>query len=201
MIGPGSSPRPSSVRASSAARSRELNTSVIGTLPNGLTAHYRVHRSPGKALDGGIVRFSATGSRLWSSRDELPHFIISRQSPQLNTLTSRVATLVSDELGSGSQFPFEAGHRAADDHPGCPAVLRLPAVPRPLGQRRCRQGWTARPCFCFADADSCEAGVPGPFPATPGSGGVDSASVSRDGGAGERPRAGAVREHQPREGP
>ena len=35
-----------------------------------------------------------------------PHFIISRQSPQLNTLP-RVATLVSGELGSGSQFPLK----------------------------------------------------------------------------------------------
>jgi hypothetical protein len=38
------------VRASSAARSRELNTSVIGTLPNGLTAHYRVTARPVRHL-------------------------------------------------------------------------------------------------------------------------------------------------------
>ena len=41
------------------------------------------------------------------SWNELPHFIISRRSPQLNTLTSGVATLVSGELGSGSQFPLK----------------------------------------------------------------------------------------------
>ncbi len=41
------------------------------------------------------------------SWNELPHFIISRQSPDLNTLTSGVATLVSGELGSGSQFPLK----------------------------------------------------------------------------------------------
>jgi len=41
------------------------------------------------------------------SWNELPHFIISRQSPELNTLTSGVATLVSGQLGSGSQFPLK----------------------------------------------------------------------------------------------
>ena len=47
-----------------------------------------------------ILSFQARG-------DELPHFIISRRSPQLNTLTSGIATLVSGELGSGSQFPLK----------------------------------------------------------------------------------------------
>lgn len=42
-----------------------------------------------------------------ASWNELPHFIISRQSPELNTLTSGVATLVSGQLGSGSQFPLK----------------------------------------------------------------------------------------------
>ena len=41
------------------------------------------------------------------SWNELPHFIISRQSPELNTLTSGVATLVSGQLGGGSQFPLK----------------------------------------------------------------------------------------------
>jgi len=41
------------------------------------------------------------------SWNELPHFIISRQSPELNTLTSGVATLVSGQLGAGSQFPLK----------------------------------------------------------------------------------------------
>lgn len=40
------------------------------------------------------------------SWNELPHFIISRQSPKLNTLTSGVATLVSGSLGAGTQFPL-----------------------------------------------------------------------------------------------
>ena len=42
-----------------------------------------------------------------ASWNELPHFIISRQSPELNTLTSGVATLVSGQLGGGSQFPLK----------------------------------------------------------------------------------------------
>ncbi len=42
-----------------------------------------------------------------ASWNELPHFIISRQSPELNTLTSGVATLVSGQLGSGLQFPLK----------------------------------------------------------------------------------------------
>jgi multiple sugar transport system permease protein len=41
------------------------------------------------------------------SWNELPHFIISRQSPELNTLTSGVATLVSGQLGGGNQFPLK----------------------------------------------------------------------------------------------
>ena len=34
-----------------------------------------------------------------ASWNELPHFIMSRQNPELNTLTSGVATLVSGSLG------------------------------------------------------------------------------------------------------
>ena len=41
------------------------------------------------------------------SWNELSHFIVSRQSPQLNTLTSGVATLVSGELGKGNQYPLK----------------------------------------------------------------------------------------------
>ncbi|HEV2345519.1 MAG TPA: carbohydrate ABC transporter permease [Actinocrinis sp.] len=41
------------------------------------------------------------------SWNELSHFIVSRQSPQLNTLTSGVATLVSGQLGQGSQYPLK----------------------------------------------------------------------------------------------
>ncbi len=41
------------------------------------------------------------------SWNELSHFIVSRQSPQLNTLTSGVATLVSGQLGEGNQYPLK----------------------------------------------------------------------------------------------
>lgn len=41
------------------------------------------------------------------SWNELPHFIVSRQSPSLNTLTSGVATLVSGQLGKGNQYPLK----------------------------------------------------------------------------------------------
>lgn len=37
----------------------------------------------------------------------LGHFIVSRQSPELNTLTTGVASLVSGQLGSGNQFPLQ----------------------------------------------------------------------------------------------
>jgi multiple sugar transport system permease protein len=41
------------------------------------------------------------------SWNELPHYIVSRQDPSLNTLTSGVASLVSGELGQGNQFPLK----------------------------------------------------------------------------------------------
>nr|MDQ2958731.1 carbohydrate ABC transporter permease [Actinomycetota bacterium] len=41
------------------------------------------------------------------SWNELSHFIVSRQDPKLNTLTSGVATLVSGQLGKGNQFPLK----------------------------------------------------------------------------------------------
>lgn len=40
------------------------------------------------------------------SWNELPHFIVSRQDPDLHTLTSGVASLVSGGLGSGNQYPL-----------------------------------------------------------------------------------------------
>lgn len=40
------------------------------------------------------------------SWNELPHFIVASQDPQLFTLTKGVATLTSGTLGSGSQFPI-----------------------------------------------------------------------------------------------
>lgn len=41
------------------------------------------------------------------SWNEFAHFVISRQSPQLHTLTTGVGALVSGQLGSGSQFPLK----------------------------------------------------------------------------------------------
>jgi multiple sugar transport system permease protein len=41
------------------------------------------------------------------SWNELPHFIVSRQSPDLNTLTTGVGSLVSGQLGSGNQYPLK----------------------------------------------------------------------------------------------
>jgi len=41
------------------------------------------------------------------SWNELGHFIVARQSPELNTLTVGVAQLVSGQLGAGNQFPLQ----------------------------------------------------------------------------------------------
>ena len=41
------------------------------------------------------------------SWNELPHFIVSRQSDGLNTLTSGMAALVSSQPGEGNQFPLK----------------------------------------------------------------------------------------------
>jgi len=41
------------------------------------------------------------------SWNELSNFIVSRQSPNLNTLTSGVASLVRGQLGSGNQYPLK----------------------------------------------------------------------------------------------
>lgn len=41
------------------------------------------------------------------SWNELPHFIVSRQSAELNTLTTGVSTLVGGQLSSGNQFPLK----------------------------------------------------------------------------------------------
>ena len=40
------------------------------------------------------------------SWNELPHFIVAAQNPDLNTLTTGVATLTSGQLGSGQQYPL-----------------------------------------------------------------------------------------------
>ena len=42
-----------------------------------------------------------------ASWNELPHFIVSRQSPDLSTLTTGVASLVSGGLGSGNRYPLK----------------------------------------------------------------------------------------------
>jgi multiple sugar transport system permease protein len=41
------------------------------------------------------------------SWNEFSHFIVSRQSPSLNTLTTGVASLTSGQLGSGNQYPLQ----------------------------------------------------------------------------------------------
>lgn len=41
------------------------------------------------------------------SWNEFAHFIVSRQSSDLNTLTTGVASLISGQLGSGNQFPLK----------------------------------------------------------------------------------------------
>ena len=42
-----------------------------------------------------------------SSWNELPHFLISRQSPDLNTLTTGVAGLLTGALGAGNRYPLK----------------------------------------------------------------------------------------------
>ena len=49
-----------------------------------------------------IIILSFQGS--WN---ELPHFIVSTQSPELTTLTKGVASLASGQLSQGSQFPIK----------------------------------------------------------------------------------------------
>ena len=41
------------------------------------------------------------------SWNEFGHFVVSRQNPDLNTLTTGVASLVSGELSSGKQYPLQ----------------------------------------------------------------------------------------------
>lgn len=41
------------------------------------------------------------------SWNEFAHFVISRQSPELHTLTTGVATLTSGQLGQGNQYPLQ----------------------------------------------------------------------------------------------
>jgi len=41
------------------------------------------------------------------SWNEFAHFIVSRQDPDLHTLTTGVATLVSGQLGAGNQYPIQ----------------------------------------------------------------------------------------------
>ena len=42
-----------------------------------------------------------------SSWNEFPHFLVSRQSPETNTLTSGVAGLLTGALGSGNRYPLK----------------------------------------------------------------------------------------------
>jgi multiple sugar transport system permease protein len=42
-----------------------------------------------------------------SSWNELPHFLVSRQSPETNTLTTGIAGLLTGALGSGNRYPLK----------------------------------------------------------------------------------------------
>ena len=42
-----------------------------------------------------------------ASWNEFPHFLVSRQSPETNTLTTGIAGLLTGALGSGSRFPLK----------------------------------------------------------------------------------------------
>jgi multiple sugar transport system permease protein len=42
-----------------------------------------------------------------SSWNELPHFLVSRASPETNTLTTGVAGLLTGALGSGNRYPLK----------------------------------------------------------------------------------------------
>ena len=42
-----------------------------------------------------------------SSWNELPHMLISRQNPDLNTLTTGIAGLLTGQLGSGNRYPLK----------------------------------------------------------------------------------------------
>ena len=41
------------------------------------------------------------------SWNEFAHFVVSRNDPDLNTLTTGVASLTSGQLGSGNQYPLQ----------------------------------------------------------------------------------------------
>jgi multiple sugar transport system permease protein len=43
------------------------------------------------------------------SWNEFAHFVVSRNDPNLNTLTTGVASLTSGQLGSGNQYPLQLG--------------------------------------------------------------------------------------------
>jgi multiple sugar transport system permease protein len=43
------------------------------------------------------------------SWNEFAHFVVSRNDPELNTLTTGVASLTSGQLGSGNQYPLQLG--------------------------------------------------------------------------------------------
>jgi multiple sugar transport system permease protein len=42
-----------------------------------------------------------------SSWNELPHFLVSRQSPETNTLTTGISGLLTGALGSGNRYPLK----------------------------------------------------------------------------------------------
>ena len=63
------------------------------------------------------------------SWNEFGHFIVSRQNPDLNTLTTGIASLFSGQLGSSNAVSAEDGDRGAHDDSGRRALLHLPKAP------------------------------------------------------------------------
>ena len=76
------------------------------------------------------------------SWNELPHFLVASQDPDLFTLTKGVGTLTSGAARVGQAVPDLDGRRAADDDPGRPRLLRLPEVPRARRYGRGGEGLT-----------------------------------------------------------
>ena len=78
-----------------------------------------------------IVILSFQGS--WN---ELSHFIVASQDPELFTLTKGVAQLASGRAEPGHGVPRQAGRRRRDDDPGRDRVLHLPEADHERQRRR-----------------------------------------------------------------
>ena len=77
------------------------------------------------------------------SWNEFSHFlVVTKGTPEHQTLVTGLASLTSGQLGAGTQYPLKLGGGPAHDHPGGAPVLRPPALLRPRRQRGRRQGLT-----------------------------------------------------------